>query len=135
MCTYSLHLERASVEDATKIVHAKSYTPRKGALLEQFDPRSIKVLWSNVLVLREEEEERTEGGIYKPDTARGPKFTGIVISKGPDCTCEAIKADTRVMFSKYAGAELEIEGATYALMSETDVLAIVPNEVRADRVD
>ena len=92
----------------------------------------IKPLNDRVLVLRVEEEEQTSGGIIIPDTAKEKPQEGKVIAVGPGKVSEkgerlpmAVKAKDRILFGKYAGNEVKIEGVDHIIMREDDILGIL----------
>lgn len=92
----------------------------------------IKPLNDRVLILRLEEERKTAGGIIIPDTATEKPQQGKVISAGPgkldkdgNRTPLQVKAGDRVLFSKYAGSEIKINGVEHSIMREDDILGIV----------
>ena len=92
----------------------------------------IKPLRDRVLVKRLEEEEKTKGGIIIPDTAKEAPAMGEVIAVGPGRKDDngkvipmEVKAGDRVLFSKYAGTEVKIEGEEHLIMGEDDILGIV----------
>ncbi len=94
----------------------------------------IKPLNDRVLVLRIKEEEKTSGGIIIPDTAKEKPQEGKVIAVGAGKLNEngeriplEVKENDRVLFSKYAGTEIEIDGVEHLIMREDDILAIVEN--------
>ena len=85
----------------------------------------------NVLVLRVEEEQKTAGGIVIPDTAKKKPQEGKVIAVGSGKAGKDgkripldVQAGDRVLFSKYAGTEIRINGVEHIFMKETDILAI-----------
>jgi chaperonin GroES len=93
----------------------------------------IKPMRDGVLVKRVQEEEKTKGGIIIPDTAKEKPMEGIVVAVGGGRTggednkkipLEVKKGD-RVLFSKYAGTEIKIDGEEHLLMKEEDIIAIV----------
>lgn len=91
----------------------------------------IKPLQDRILVERVEEEE-TVGGIIIPDTAKEKPQKGKIIEVGPGRKDEDgklipldIKKGDTVLFNKYAGTEIKIEGKEYLLMREDDVMALV----------
>lgn len=92
----------------------------------------LKPLDDRVLVLRIEEEEKTSGGIVIPDTAKEKPMEGKVIAvgagkvddKGKRIPTE-VKKNDRVLFGKYAGNEIKIDGVEHLIMREDDILAIV----------
>jgi chaperonin GroES len=92
----------------------------------------IRPLNDRVLVIREEEEQKTIGGIIIPDTAKEKPQRGRVIAAGPGKMGEdgkrvplEIKTGDRILFSKYAGTEIKIDGVEHVLMREDDILSIV----------
>jgi chaperonin GroES len=92
----------------------------------------VKPLNERVLVQRIEEMQVTKGGIYIPDTAKEKPIEGRVIAVGPGKMSDTgnrmplhVKEGDRVLFSKYAGSEIKIEGEEYLMMREDDILAIV----------
>lgn len=92
----------------------------------------IRPLQDRVLVERIEEEEKTRGGIIIPDTAREKPQQGTVVSVGPGKIDEkgnlvpvGVKPGDRVLFGKYAGSEIEVDGKQYLIMREEDILGII----------
>ena len=92
----------------------------------------VKPLNDRVLVQRIEEMTMTKGGIYIPDTAKEKPIEGRVMAVGPGKMSDTgnrmalhVKEGDRVLFSKYAGSEIKIEGEEYLMMREEDILAIV----------
>ncbi len=92
----------------------------------------VKPLNDRVLVQRTEEMAMTKGGIYIPDTAKEKPVEGKIIAVGPGKMSDAgarmtptVKAGDRVLFSKYAGSEIKVEGEEYLMMREDDILAII----------
>lgn len=93
---------------------------------------SIRPLHDRILVKRLEEEEKTAGGLYIPDTAKEKPIQGKVIAVGAgkrDKEGKAIpvgvKAGEKVLFSKYSGTEVKIEGEEHLIMREDDILAVI----------
>jgi chaperonin GroES len=91
----------------------------------------IRPMNDNVLVLRVEEEQKTAGGIIIPDTAKKKPQEGKVIAVGSGKYGKDgkrisldVKAGDRILFSKYAGTEIRINGVEHIFMKETDILAI-----------
>lgn len=92
----------------------------------------IRPLQDRLIVKRLEEEERTKGGIIIPDTAKEKPSEGQVISVGKGKVMEDgsqrpldVKKNDRILFSKYAGTEVKIEGQEYLIMREDDVLGVI----------
>jgi len=113
------------IRDAKDIVHSMPGTARKGAIDESFDPTRLTILGDRLLVRRDAGRDKTDGGLFIPDTAIEPKFTGVVVAKGADCATGGLDVGSRVLFGKYSGAELSIAGSAYAMMNEADVMAII----------
>jgi chaperonin GroES len=92
----------------------------------------IRPLHDRLIVRRLEEEETTKGGIIIPDTAKEKPVEGKVIAvgagridkDGKKIPMEVKKGD-RILFAKYAGTEVKIEGEEHLMMKEDDVLAII----------
>ncbi|VBB46249.1 Cpn10 chaperonin GroES, small subunit of GroESL [uncultured Desulfatiglans sp.] len=92
----------------------------------------IRPLNDRVVVLRIEEEEKTPGGLIIPDTAKEKPQEGRVIAVGVGKLNDKaeripmeVKENDRVLFSKYAGNEIKIDGVEHLIMREDDILAIV----------
>jgi chaperonin GroES len=92
----------------------------------------VKPLNDRVLVVRVEEERKTRGGIIIPDTAKEKPMEGEVVAAGPGKLDESghrvpidIKAGDRVLFSKYAGTEIKIDGVDHLFMREEDILGVI----------
>jgi len=88
---------------------------------------NIKPLADRVLVEPAAAEEKTAGGIYIPDTAKEKPQRGTVVAVGPGTKDEptTVKAGDTVLYGKYSGTELQVEGKDYLMMRESDILAIV----------
>ncbi|HBO85127.1 MAG: co-chaperone GroES [Deltaproteobacteria bacterium GWC2_42_11] len=92
----------------------------------------IKPLHDRILVKRLEEEEKTKGGIIIPDSAKEKPAEGEIIAVGTGKVSEdgkvtplAVKAGDKVLYSKYAGTEVKVDGQEYLMMREDDVLGII----------
>ena len=88
---------------------------------------NIKPLADRVLVEPVAAEQKTASGIIIPDTAKEKPQRGTVVAAGPGKKYEpvTVKAGDTVLYGKYAGTEISIEGADYLIMRESDILAIV----------
>ncbi len=93
---------------------------------------TVRPLNDRVLVLRIEEEEKTKGGIIIPDTAKEKPQEGKVIAVGSGKVNEKgertpldVKQGDRVLFGKYGGNEIKIDGVEHLIMREDDILGIV----------
>jgi chaperonin GroES len=91
--------------------------------------KNLKVtpLHDRVIVKAAAAEEKTAGGIIIPDTAKEKPQRGIVIAAGPGKKDEpvTVKVGDTVLYGKYAGTEIQIEGDDFLIMRESDILAIV----------
>ncbi|MFH2074711.1 MAG: co-chaperone GroES, partial [Pseudomonadota bacterium] len=92
----------------------------------------IRPLQDRVIVKRIEEEATTRGGIIIPDTAKEKPMEGLVIAVGKGKTTEDgklikpdVKAGDRILFGKYAGTEVKIDGEERLIMREDDILGII----------
>ena len=92
----------------------------------------LKPLNDRVLVKRLESEEKTAGGLFIPDTAKEKPSKGQVVAVGPgkvgdngERTVLAVKAGDEVLFNKYAGTEVKLDGVDHLVMREEDILAII----------
>jgi len=93
---------------------------------------NVRPLHDRVLVKRVQEETKTAGGIIIPDTAKEKPVEGIVVAVGPGKVLDngtkitpTVKAGNRVLFSKYAGAEVKISNEEHLIMREDDILGIL----------
>ena len=88
---------------------------------------NIQPLADRVLVVPAPAEERTIGGIIIPDTAKEKPLKGEVVAVGNGTKDEdmVVKVGDTVLYGKYAGTELELEGNKYLIMRQSDILAIV----------
>ncbi len=92
----------------------------------------IRPLNDRVLVVRVEEEQKTAGGIIIPDTAKEKPQEGKVISTGPGKmgddgkrTPLNVKKGDKILFSKYAGTEIKLDGVEHIFMKEDDILGVL----------
>ena len=88
---------------------------------------NITPLHDRVIVKPAAAEEKTAGGIIIPDTAKEKPQKGLVVAAGPGKKDEpvTVKVGDTVLYGKYAGTEISVEGGEYLIMSESDILAIV----------
>jgi len=92
----------------------------------------IRPLNDRVVVLREDQEKKSTGGIIIPDTAKEKPQRGKVVAVGPGkmgddgkrISLEVKKGD-RVLFAKYAGTDIELDGAEHVIMREDDILSVI----------
>jgi len=92
----------------------------------------VRPLHDRIIVKRLEEEEKTKGGIIIPDTAKEKPIEGRVVAVGDGKIKEDgtkipmdVKKGDRILFAKYAGTEIKIDGEEHLMMKEDDVLAII----------
>ena len=93
---------------------------------------SFRPLGDRVLVRRIEEEAKTKGGIIIPDTAKEKPQEGEILAVGPGARDEDgkrveldVKAGDRILFGKWSGTEIKIEGEELMIMKESDILGII----------
>ena len=93
---------------------------------------NLKPLGDRIVVKVLEREETTKGGLYLPDTAKEKPTEGEVIATGSGKVLDngqklpiEVKVGDRIIFSKYAGTEVKLDGEDYVIFSERDVLAII----------
>ena len=92
----------------------------------------IRPLQDRVIVQRVQEEERTKGGIIIPDTAKEKPQEGKVIAVGKGKVGDDgklialdVKAGDRILFGKYSGTEVKLDGEDYLIMREDDILGVI----------
>jgi chaperonin GroES len=93
---------------------------------------NFRPLHDRVVIRRVESEERSKGGIIIPDTAKEKPQEGEVVAVGPGARDEQgrvhaldVKAGDRVLFGKWSGTEVKIDGEDYLVMKESDVIGVV----------
>ena len=88
---------------------------------------NVKPLADRVLVKPAEAEEKTASGIINPDSAKEKPLKGEIIAAGKGTKDEemVLKPGNHVLYGKYAGTEIELEGTKYLIMRQSDVLAII----------
>jgi chaperonin GroES len=92
----------------------------------------IRPLGDRILVKRIKEEEKTKGGIIIPDTAKEKPQEGKVVAVGKGKTTEQgklvapdVKAGDKILFGKYSGSEVKIEGEEHLILREDDILGVL----------
>ncbi|MBO5771740.1 MAG: co-chaperone GroES [Alistipes sp.] len=88
---------------------------------------TVKPLSDRVLVLPNPAEEVTAGGLIIPDTAKEKPLAGKVIAAGPG-TAEVkmeVKEGDQVLYGKYAGTEISLEGTSYLILKQSEILAVI----------
>ena len=94
--------------------------------------RILKPLQDKVIVQKLEPEEKTSGGIVLPDTAKEKPHEGKVIAVGPGLVDDKgqrkpidVKEGEHILFAKYSGTEVKLDGEEYLILSERDILAVI----------
>ncbi len=88
---------------------------------------TVKPLSDRILVLPKAAEERTASGLYIPETAKEKPLEGEIIAAGPgtaDIKME-VKVGDKVLYGKYAGQEISVDGVDYLMMKQSDLLAVI----------
>jgi chaperonin GroES len=100
----------------------------------------FRPLHDRVVVRRLESEERTKGGIIIPDTAKEKPQEGEIVAVGPGARDESgkiqpldVKAGDRILFGKWSGTEVKIDGEELLIMKESDVMGVIENTTSARR--
>ena len=100
----------------------------------------FRPLHDRVVVRRLEAEEKTAGGIIIPDTAKEKPMEGEVIAVGPGARDEAgklvpleVKDGDRILFGKWSGTEVKLDGEELVIMKETDIMGIIEGQPAAKR--
>jgi chaperonin GroES len=93
---------------------------------------NLKPLADRVIIKPMETEEKTKGGIIVPDTAKEKPIEGIIMAVGPGKVTEdgkqvklEVKEGDKVLYGKYSGTEVTVEGEEYLIMRESDIFAII----------
>ncbi|HUW70487.1 MAG TPA: co-chaperone GroES [bacterium] len=85
----------------------------------------VNPLGDRVLIKVQEGDTKTAGGIIIPQTAQEKTQTGVVIAIGTDTDVIKVKKNDKVMYDKYAGTQIKIDGADHLIVKFSDVLAII----------
>ena len=95
--------------------------------LRKMEKINIKPLGDRIVIKPAQVEAKTASGIIIPDTAKEKPQQGIVVAVPAENkeTPITVKVDDKVLYSKYAGTEINIEGSDYLIMSEKDILAVI----------
>jgi chaperonin GroES len=95
---------------------------------------NLKPLGDRVVVKPSEQEEVTSSGIFLPETAKEKPQQGKIIATGPGARKETgeriamdVKVDDTVLYAKYAGTSIKLDGQEYLILKESDILAVVDN--------
>ena len=100
----------------------------------------IRPLQDRLVVKRVEEEQKTKGGIIIPDTAKEKPMEGEIVAVGPGARSEDgqihpldVKAGDRVLFGKWSGTEVKLDGEELIIMKESDIMGILEDVVGSKR--
>ena len=92
----------------------------------------FRPLHDRVVVRRLDSEEKTKGGIIIPDTAKEKPSEGVIVSVGPGARDDSgkiiapdVKAGDRVLFGKWSGTEVKLDGKDLLIMKETDIMGVI----------
>jgi chaperonin GroES len=92
----------------------------------------VRPLYDRILIKRVDEEQKTAGGLFIPDTAKEKPQQGLVVAVGNGKVQEdgslrklEVKAGDKILFSKYSGNDIKIEGTEHLILREDDVLAVL----------
>ena len=92
----------------------------------------VRPLQDRILIKRVEEENKTKGGIIIPDSAKEKPQEGLVVAVGPGKVTDTgtrvapgVKAGDKILFGKYSGTDIKIDGVEHLILREEDVLAVI----------
>ena len=101
-------------------------------------PKKFRPLHDRVLVRRLDSDERSAGGIIIPDTAKEKPMEGEIVSTGPGARAEdgsvtalGVQAGDMILFGKYSGTEVKIDGEDLLIMKESDILGVIEEKKKA----
>jgi chaperonin GroES len=93
---------------------------------------NLKPLADRVIIEPKEAEELSKGGLYLPDTAKEKPIEGTIVAAGPGKVADdgkkvalEVKVGDKVLYGKYSGTEVTVEGKQYLIMRESDIFAII----------
>jgi chaperonin GroES len=102
---------------------------------------AFRPLHDRVLIRRVESEEKTAGGIIIPDTAKEKPMEGEVVAAGPGARGEDgklqpmdLRSGDRVLFGKWSGSEVKLDGEELIIMKESDVMGVIEHDTPARKV-
>jgi chaperonin GroES len=100
----------------------------------------FRPLHDRVVVRRIEQEQKTAGGIIIPDTAKEKPQEGEIVAVGPGARNEAgeivppdVKAGDRVLFGKWSGSEVKVDGEELLIMKESDIMGVIEGAAKSGR--
>ena len=101
---------------------------------------SFRPLHDRVLIRRVEAEEKTAGGILIPDTAKEKPMEGEIVTVGPGARDETgklvpldVKSGDRILFGKWSGTEVKLDGEDFLIMKESDIMGIIEGQPAGKR--
>ena len=101
---------------------------------------TFRPLHDRVVVKRIDAEEKTKGGIIIPDTAKEKPMEGEIVSVGPGARDESgklvpldVKAGDRILFGKWSGTEIKLDGVEYLIMKESDIMGVLQGSAAATK--
>jgi chaperonin GroES len=107
-----------------------------------YNPMKFRPLHDRVVIRRLKAEDKTSGGIIIPDTAQEKPMEGEIVAAGPGARDEAgqlvpleVKAGDRILFGKWSGTEVKIDGQELLIMKESDIMGIITGDAAAAASD
>jgi chaperonin GroES len=91
----------------------------------QEEEMKVKPIGDRVLLSTEESEEKTKGGLFIPQTAQEKTQTGLVVAVGDDKDVITVKKGDKVMYDKYAGTAVQIDGKEHLIIKMADIIATI----------
>src|SRR6266568_4758389 len=123
---------KAATEETTNLFRHTHTAATKGAKELREIPMKFRPLHDRVVVKRIEADEKTAGGIIIPDTAKEKPQQGEIVAVGPGGRDEAgklipidLKVGDRVLFGKWSGTEVKIDGTDVLIMKESDIMGVL----------
>jgi chaperonin GroES len=100
--------------------------------LKEEETMKVRPLYDRILIKRVDEEEKTAGGLFIPDTAKEKPQQGVVVAVGNGKLQDdgslrklEVKAGDKILFSKYSGNDIKIDGTEHLILREDDILAVL----------
>ena len=123
---------KAATEETNNLFRHTYTAATKGAKELREIPMKFRPLHDRVVVKRIDAEDKSAGGIIIPDTAKEKPSQGEIVAIGPGGRDEAgklvpidLKVGDRVLFGKWSGTEVKIEGVEYLIMKESDIMGVI----------
>jgi chaperonin GroES len=132
-----------SKSESAKILEASAIPPaeRKNTKPQEVQRMNIRPLYDRIVVKRIEEQETKVGGLFIPDSAKEKPQEGEVVAVGKGKRLEDgkvvpldVQAGDRILFGKYSGSEIRLDGEEYLIMREDEVLGIVDKAAKTAKV-